>query len=74
MIILMRPFKAIENNLVEIINELFLSLIVVILLFLNSETKWTGSKESAFLGILTINSLTILVVLIGRLKLVQSFN
>ena len=70
----MRPFEAIENTLVEIINELFLSLIVVILFFLNSEAKWTGSKESAFLGVLTINSLTILVVLIGRFKLVHRFN
>ena len=66
MIILMRPFEAIENTLVEVINELFLSGIIIILLFLNSEAKWTSSAKSMFFGILTINSLIILVVLMGK--------
>jgi len=58
-LILVRPFKEVSNNIIEIINEIFLIIITAWLGYFNTESKWSNSLTKTFIFIITSNTLVI---------------
>jgi len=65
-IIYLHPFENVVHNVVEIVNEVFLTLILLIMFTLNNESKWLTFQDY-FFGVLTINSLMIVSILSSKL-------
>ena len=61
-----RPFEKTEQNIVELINEIFYFLFVSIMLGLDTEEKWEGTPTKAYLALMTANSLVIALVLFSK--------
>lgn len=66
-IIILRPFDRVENNLIEIINEIILMIMISFLVIFNMESEWTSLPTNSFLYIILANSMIITVVMIGEI-------
>ena len=62
----MRHYEELEANLIEIWNEVVLVTVIVYLLIMDEETKWTKSSINWFLYILISNSMIVMVIIIGK--------
>ena len=60
------PFIENVNNIIEIMNEVFLLAAICMLFAMNSASKWTDSNQDIFLAILSINSVMIVLVNVGK--------
>lgn len=65
-LVVLRPFEEAKNNLVEITNETFYFVFIVLMLFLTSEEKWTESMTKLFLGLMTANTLIVTLISFGK--------
>lgn len=61
-LVIIRPFKGVCDNLMEIMNELFLLASLCILLALNTQEKWTESRVKMFMNFLMVNSILAVVI------------
>ena len=66
LIIFTRPFKEIKNNLIKIINELFYILLVCLLFYYNSSSRWEETIQNAYFWIIIWNMMVIVFISIGR--------
>ena len=64
MIIAIRPFDQVLNNIVETLNELLLTGLVSILLYYNESTRWNATVEKAFIYSITLNNCIVCSVMI----------
>jgi membrane protein implicated in regulation of membrane protease activity len=69
-LLIIRPFSELENNIVEIINEMFYCAFVGLMLYLDGEEMWTSEMIHLFIGLITLNSLVITAIMLGNLLLV----
>ena len=67
LLILMRPFKEIKWNLIEIINEIYFSLFFGWLLVFNTKYKWTETLTTTYMSILLSNYITCLLIVLGKI-------
>ncbi|CAI2371551.1 unnamed protein product [Moneuplotes crassus] len=63
-LIYLRPFEELQDNIIELVNELFLIGVICYLFAMTSGDKWTNSATSWFMIILTINCLIVLAIMI----------
>ena len=63
-LIVMRPFKEVSNNLVEIINEIIFAVVLGWLIIFSTESMWSGGLTSIYMYILVANNLVIVAVLL----------
>ena len=63
-VVAIRPFKEVKNNIIEILNEWFYFTLVSMLAFYNEISRWSQFIQNVYLGIIIMNSLTIISVLI----------
>ncbi|CAI2374122.1 unnamed protein product [Moneuplotes crassus] len=61
-IIIFRPFADTTNNIVECINELFLTLITIWLCFINKESQWTDTLAKILMNVIFGNIICISVI------------
>lgn len=73
-LIILRPFDEVKNNIVEITNEAFYFLFVILMLALDSEDKWTGAMTKFFLSLMTANTIVISVIMAGRCSSLYVFS
>ena len=55
----LRPFEKVKGNIIEIVNECYFLLLLSSLYFLNTESDWTSIIISAYLWIISSNSMVI---------------
>ena len=67
-IIIVRPMDRKKNNMVEIINELFLTLIISFLSYFNTESKWNGQLTKLFMYIVLGNTAIITLLVASKFK------
>ena len=71
LLIAIRPFKQITNNMIEIVNELSLTGLILILVYYNRPNRWNKSIEDVF--IYTIISTSSCVLFISVISLIATF-
>jgi hypothetical protein len=70
LIVYLRSYKEMRDNLVNIVNESIFVVLLLILCFYHDESDWKKSIEKAFLGILIANSaLVIMIIICKHIKL-----
>jgi hypothetical protein len=70
-IIMLRPFDNLSNNIIEIINEIFYLVLIILLFYLTEESIWTDFASKVYLGIIVGNTMLIgLVVLSNRQNII----
>jgi len=63
-IIPVKPFKEVSNNIIEIINELFLVTITAWLCYFNTEDDWNDSVTKTYMFIITGNTLVVTAIIL----------
>ncbi|CAI2386795.1 unnamed protein product [Moneuplotes crassus] len=71
-IVVIRPFKDAQNNLMEVINEAFLSIIISYFCFINTPEKWTDSLTKIFLYLFLGHILVISLIPLSKFTLTCS--
>ena len=61
-----RPFEEIRNNFIEVINEIYFTVLLGSLYYLNSKEKWTTTYSNIYVWIIWSNNLLILVIAWGK--------
>ena len=69
LVVAIRPFKEVKNNVIEISNEWFYFILVSMLAYYNETSRWSQLIQSVYLGIIITNSFTIISVLICKLQI-----
>ena len=65
-IIALRPFKKVTDNLIEIMNEVFFLVLLSLLMFLNKSDEWDSTTKNVYLNIIVSNSFAILSLMLGN--------
>jgi hypothetical protein len=65
-IVALRPFDKVSNNIIEVVNEVFYWILIVLLFHLNKEIKWTDFASRAYLGIIVGNTMIIGLVVSSK--------
>ncbi|CAI2375096.1 unnamed protein product [Moneuplotes crassus] len=63
-LIYLRPFEELQDNIIELVNELFLIEVICYLFAMTSGDKWTNSAITWFMNSLTINCLVVVAIMI----------
>ena len=68
-IVSIRPYEVVKNNAIEIINEAFFLLFLLILTYFNDKNIWSESSSLAFIYMILLNSMIIISIMICKLFL-----
>jgi hypothetical protein len=66
-LILIRPFIHLENNLIEVVNEIFYWVFVGLMLYLDGEEMWTDQMSTLFIGLIVGNNLITALIILSNL-------
>ena len=61
-IALTRPYEQVKCNIIEILNEVYFSILLFILIFLNNENDWNSSKINMYMWMLISNTIVVFIV------------
>ena len=67
-LLIIRPFKQAGDNLLEITNELFYLVLIVLLAHFNSESNWNNTAGSIYLFLIIANSLWSALLIICKIN------
>jgi hypothetical protein len=67
-LLVIRPFKEFEKNIVETVNEVFYITFISLMLYLDDDAKWTETMTAFFVSLITANSLVITIILLSNLN------
>jgi hypothetical protein len=67
-LLIIRPFKELENNIVETVNEVFYITFISLMLYLDGDAMWTETMTILFVSLITANSLVITIILLSNLN------
>mmetsp|Transcript_36212 Transcript_36212/g.41764 ORF Transcript_36212/g.41764 Transcript_36212/m.41764 type:complete len:99 (-) Transcript_36212:212-508(-) len=62
--IVIRPFKNVETNLVLVLNEFYFLVYSSVIVYYNEQSRWNGAMESIVIYTIVSNSLTTAVILL----------
>ena len=65
-IVYWRPYEEVKANIIEIVNEAYFSVLLLILAFVNCESDWSSIKTSAYMWLLVSNTVAIFIVILGK--------
>ena len=65
-LLIVRPFKEVKNNIIEITNEWFYLLLILLLSYYNTKERWKSVMENAYLWIILGNSIVIIIIMISK--------
>ena len=63
-LIILRPFKEIKANIIEIMNEIYFFLLFGSLIYLNDESDWNLHNTLVYMWVLASNSMSIFIITI----------
>ena len=66
-IVISRPYLDIKSNLILISNELFFSILLSALIFLNGEEDWSSMKNTSYFSLLISNNLLTFLIVLSKL-------
>ena len=66
-LVILRPFKEIKGNMIEIINEIFFSFFLGVLIYLNNKSKWTSTTTSIYSYTMTANNIIVLAIISSKI-------
>ena len=66
-LVILRPFKEIKGNMIEIINEIFFSFFLGVLIYLNNKSKWTSTITSIYSYTMTANNIIVLAIISSKI-------
>ena len=66
-LVILRPFKEIKGNMIEIINEIFFSFFLGALIYLNNKSKWTSTITSIYSYTITANNIIVLAIISSKI-------
>ena len=70
-ITILRPFISIKDNIIEISNELYFSILLSSLIFLNSEKDWNLSITNIYMWVICSNSFISFFIITGKLSIIN---
>ena len=65
-VIILRPFINKKDNIIEITNEIFFSVLLISLIFFNLEKDWNSTIIEVYIWIITSNTLVTFFIIIGK--------
>ena len=65
-IVILRPFEEKRNNIIEIVNEIFFCILLISLIFLNSESVWNSTLIEIYMWIIISNTLAFFIIVICK--------
>ena len=68
-ICILRPFKEVRGNLIEILNEVYFLSLLSCLIYFNTESYWSSNVTSIYMWVLASNSMTVFIIIICKLFL-----
>ena len=70
---IVRPYKKVRDNVIEVTNEWFYLVLISLLSHFNSKDRWISAIENIYFGIILSNSMSIIFILIGTPVLIHIF-
>src|SRR5690606_22010048 len=64
-VITVKPYEYLSDNVVDITNEVFFTGFVGWFLHFNSRSSWSSKSENAFIGLMMLNSLVIVQTILA---------
>ena len=64
-LILVRPYRQVRDNIIELTNEWFYLVLISLLSYFNETDRWISIVENAYYGIILGNSMIIILILTG---------
>ena len=64
--IIVRPHSWVKDNVLEITNEVYYFVLIVLLVHFNSDSRWNGTAESVYFCLIVSNSIIIVLIMIGK--------
>ena len=61
-----RPCNEVKGNLIEILNEIYFSFLLIVLSFINSENDWNNVKTNIYLWVLVSNTLLVFIIVSSK--------
>ena len=61
-----RPYKTKKENVIEIINEWYFTLFVIILMIFNTQDEWNSLKTNIWVWVLASNSMVVFIIVLGK--------
>jgi len=68
-LVFIRPYYRPQDNLIEILNQVFFFMLVILLFFLNKSAQWSIQWESIFMFVVTGNNIAVVLVLFGKFEI-----
>ena len=65
-IMYLRPYKETKGNIIEILNEIYFTLLIWIFLVFNEESNWSSIKTQIWMWLLTSNTLFSFLIVVGK--------
>ena len=65
-LVIIRPYKQVKDNVLEITNEVYYFVMIILLSHFNSVTKWTEIAEKAYFYLILANSITTILIMLGN--------
>ena len=66
LLVFIRPYKEIKENAIEIINEVYFTLLLFALIFFNKENEWNSAKTNAYMWFLVSNTIVVFIIVVGK--------
>ena len=63
-----RPYVETKNNIIEIANELFFTLLLISQFYYNTQDRWTALVKNIYIWVILSNNVFVFVVLLGNLN------
>ena len=67
----LRPYEWRKENLIEILNEIYFSLLLLLLSIFNTEDEWSYSKTTIYMWILVSNTFIIFIIVSCKLVTIK---
>ena len=65
-VIYVRPYEEVKGNIIEIVNELYFTPLLFVLIFLNSIHDWNSVNTNVYLWVLSSNSIVVFLIVFSK--------
>ena len=65
-LVIVRPFESAKDNLIEILNEIYFSVLLSSLIYLNSEKNWSSTTTAIYMWVITSNTILIFIIILSK--------
>ena len=66
----LRPYEATKGNIIEILNETYFGLLILLLAIINTEDEWNSVKTITYMWILASNTFVVFIIVFGKLIII----